>query len=95
MKSTLTVKNNLTPSLQKIKQQLTTVPEQAYKYWESQTPIRSGNARRNTSLQGETIKAKYPYATKLNEGYSKQSPNGMSEPTNKFVAALIKRIMRK
>jgi hypothetical protein len=95
MKSTLTVKNNLTPSLIKIKKELATVPDQAYKYWESQTPVRSGNARRSTSLQGQTIKAKYPYAAKLNEGYSKQAPKGMSDPTSKFVTALIKRIMRK
>jgi hypothetical protein len=95
MKSTLTVKNNLTPSLKRIQKELSQVPGKAYKYWESQTPIRSGNARRSTSLQGDTIKATYPYATRLNEGSSKQAPQGMSEPTDRFVAALIKRIMRK
>ena len=95
MKSTLTVKNNLTPSLNKIQRELKKVPAEAYKYWESQTPVRSGNARRSTSLQGDTINAKYPYAARLNEGYSKQAPQGMSEPTDRFVAALIKRIMRK
>jgi hypothetical protein len=95
MKSTLIVKNNLTPSLTKIQKELKKVPEQAYKYWESETPVRSGNARRSTSLQGKTIRANYPYAAKLNEGYSKQAPKGMSEPTSKFVTALLKKIMRK
>jgi hypothetical protein len=95
MKSTLIVKNNLTPSLQRIQKELSQVPAKAYKYWESETPVRSGNARRSTRLQGETIKAKYPYATRLNEGYSKQAPQGMSEPTDRFITALVKRIMRK
>lgn len=95
MKSTLSVNDKLTPSLLKIKKDLTTVPNQAYNYWESQTPVRSGNARRSTVLQGKTIKAKYPYAQRLDEGYSKQAPKGMSEPTTKFVTALLKKIMRK
>ena len=95
MKSTLTVNNKLTPSLKRIQQQLAKVPAEAYKFWESHTPVRSGNARRSTRLQGDTIKANYPYATRLDEGWSKQSPQGMSKPTDKFVAALIKRIMRK
>jgi hypothetical protein len=95
MKTTYTVKNTLTPSIKRIQKQLSQVPDQAFKFWESRTPIRSGNARRSTSLQGDTIKANYPYATRLDEGWSKQAPQGMSKPTDKFVAALIKRIMRK
>ena len=95
MKSTLIVTDKLTPSLKRIQQKLAKVPAEAYKYWETQTPVQSGNARRSTRLQGETIKANYPYATRLNEGWSKQAPKGMSEPTSKFVTALIKRIMRK
>ena len=87
MKSTLKVNDKLTPSLRRIQQQLATVPEQAFKFWETQTPVQSGNARRSTRLQGETIKASYPYATRLNEGYRQQAPNGMSEPTDKFIAA--------
>jgi hypothetical protein len=95
MKSTLIVNNKLTPSLKRIQQQLGKVPDQAFRFWEKQTPVQSGRARRSTKLQGDTIQAKYPYATRLNEGYSKQAPQGMSEPTDKFVAALTKRIMRK
>jgi len=95
MKSTLIVTDKLTPSLKRIQQQLATVPAEAYKYWESKTPVQSGRARRSTRLKDDTIVAAYPYATRLNEGYSKQAPQGMSEPTDKFVAALTKRIMRK
>jgi hypothetical protein len=40
-----------------------------------------GNARRNTKLQNNNIDANYPYAKRLEEGYSSQAPNGMTEPT--------------
>ena len=41
------------------------------------TPIKTGNAKRSTYLRGTVIDADYDYATKLNEGYSKQAPQGM------------------
>jgi hypothetical protein len=40
-----------------------------------------GNARRKTVLKGNEIQANYPYAQRLEEGYSSQAPNGMTEPT--------------
>lgn len=42
---------------------------------------RPGNARRKTTLKGNQIDADYPYAKRLNEGYSSQAPDGMTEPT--------------
>ena len=42
---------------------------------------RPGNARRKTILRGNEIQANYPYAQRLEEGYSSQAPNGMTEPT--------------
>jgi len=43
---------------------------------------RPGNARRNTTLKGNTIDANYPYAVRLDkERWSSQAPNGMTEPT--------------
>ena len=60
------------------------------------TPIRTGNARRNTRLQRDVIKADYNYASRLDEGSSRQAPRGMTEPTikefNKLVKAYIKKI---
>lgn len=53
----------------------------AYKTFKDKTPIRSGNARNKTKLRGNTIDANYPYAQRLEEGYSKQAKNGMTEPT--------------
>jgi len=55
-----------------------------YQYFKAITPIRSGNARAHTVLKGKTIEAEYPYAYKLDDGYSQQAPNGMTEPTKEY-----------
>ena len=54
-----------------------------------------GNARRRTTLQNSDIVADYPYATRLDNGWSKQSPNGMVEPTIKFLQDYIKKNLGK
>ena len=66
-----------------------TLPKEAYDYFVDSTPIRTGNARRSTSLRGNTIDANYVYAERLDEGYSRQSPKGMSGPTEKFLQTRI------
>lgn len=54
----------------------------AHKKFVEHTPIRSGNARRNTKLQGTTIDANYAYAQRLEDNYSKQTNGkGIVEPT--------------
>ena len=53
-----------------------------HKRFVQHTPIRSGNARRNTTLQGNTIEANYPYAERLEDNYSPQTNGkGIAEPT--------------
>jgi hypothetical protein len=47
------------------------------------TPVKTGNARRNTTIQNDQIVANYNYAAKLDQGSSRQAPNGMTEPTKK------------
>ena len=59
--------------------------KETYDYFVDSTPIRTGNARRNTSLRGNTIDANYNYAERLDEGYSRQAPKGMTGPTEKFL----------
>ena len=54
-------------------------------YFKSITPIDQGNARRNTRTTGLTIHADYAYAGRLDEGYSRQAPNGMTDPTMDFI----------
>jgi hypothetical protein len=91
---TLNVKgvSQVSSKLKKIQNKLDKVPAEAHKVFVANTPIRSGNARRKTKLQKETIAANYPYAKRLNEGYSKQSPKGMVEPTLAFIRKRIKDI---
>lgn len=77
--------NNITPRLQKIKKQIANIPKEAYRVFVDNTPVRSGNARRSTKLQGKNIVADYPYAQRLDNGYSQQSPDGMIKPTQEFI----------
>jgi hypothetical protein len=88
-------KNLVTSSLQRIRQQIQDLPQQAFATWVANTPVRSGNARRKTRLRGDTINANYNYAVPLDQGSSKQSRNGMSQPTEKFIAKQLKKILRK
>lgn len=82
----------VTSNIKKIQRKLDKVPTEAHKVFVANTPIRSGNARRNTKLQKDTIQANYPYAKRLNEGWSKQFPKGMVEPTLQFIRKRIKQI---
>jgi hypothetical protein len=62
-----------------------TLPKEAYDVFRKETPYRSGNAYRNTHLNGNTITANYAYAERLDEGYSQLKPKGMTGPTEKFL----------
>ena len=68
---------------------------QLYQYFVAQTPIDTGNARNNTTLNGNTINANYPYAERLDQGYSKQSPMGMSHPSEIEAERLIRAYVKK
>lgn len=59
------------------------------KFMKSITPIRSGNARRNTYSKGDTIYAEYPYAKRLDEGWSQQNQTGLIDPTIDHLQDLI------
>lgn len=93
--STVKVSDNITPSLKRIARDLKNLPKLAHAEFVKNTPIKGGNARRNTRLQGRDIVAAYPYARRLDEGYSKQSPQGMSKPTEAYVKRETDKIMRK
>jgi len=71
------------------------VPEKAYTFFVGETPVRSGNARRNTRLRKETIKADYAYAGRLDDGWSRQAPDGMVDPTIDYVDRLISEKLRR
>jgi len=92
---TVNVNNKISADLKRRQKLLSQVPRLAYSKWIQTTPIKSGNARRRTKLQKETIVAAYPYAQRLDEGYSKQAPQGMSKPVGDFIQKLVNRILRK
>jgi len=75
--------------------QLDKVPAQAYTFFKAHTPIRTGNARRNTVLKKDTIVAGYAYAQPLDNGRSPQAPDGMTRPTEAFVQKTTDKIMKR
>jgi hypothetical protein len=87
--------DNMTSSLNKIQRQLANVPSNAHRFFVSVTPKDTGNARSKTTLSGNRIDANYPYAQRLNRGWSKQAPRGMVQPTIRFLRRLIQSIIRK
>jgi hypothetical protein len=94
MKMTL-VKDGITPDLNQAQRELRSVADGAYKIFRSHTPIRSGNARRKTVLENNTvIFANYPYATQLDGGASNQAPDGMTKPTEAYIKKTTDRILK-
>ena len=81
--------------LASIQKQLDKLPAEAATYFRSITPIRTGNARSRTKLNKTTIEANYAYAQRLDDGYSRQAPKGMIDPTLKFIEKRVKEIKGK
>lgn len=80
------IDDKLTPVLKGMTKELKKYPQDAEDKFVSLTPVRSGNARNHTYLKGQdTIVANYAYAQRLDEGWSKQAPKGMSEPFERWV----------
>lgn len=71
------------------------VLDETTKYFVKQTPVRTGNARRRTYRTGNTITANYPYAGKLDDGYSRQAPEGMTEPSEEYFVNKMDEYIRK
>lgn len=82
--------------------------DDAYKFFVGITPIAAvngGNARRNTNLASmkdsktglskATIEGDYAYAQRLDEGWSKQAPSGMTAPTERYIERRLDELVRK
>lgn len=89
--------NEIVKRLDRIQQVIdpTKLAKEAYNYFVATTPIDTGNARRKTSLQGDEIHASYPYAKRLDQGWSDQAPKGMTKPTEQFISQYIKKELGK
>lgn len=83
--------------LEQIEKDLTpkTLVDVGFPVFVENTPVRSGNARSHTYKRNDEIDAKYPYAVRLNQGWSRQRPKGMVEPTVKAVRDYVAKMLRK
>jgi hypothetical protein len=82
--------------------------EAAYKHFVSLTPVGKpstwkskppanytpGNARRNTKKTKDGVEADYAYAERLDTGWSKQAPHGMTAPTVEFLENEVQNILK-
>jgi hypothetical protein len=88
-------RNEISPHIVKVMAELKKIPFDAYNFFRGTTPIRTGNARNNTNYtktsSGGSIRADYPYANRLNEGYSRQATNGMTKPTINEIRRMVRR----
>lgn len=75
-------------------ERLDDLPRDAHAEFIKNTPKRSGNARRNTRLQDTKIVADYAYSQRLDEGYSRQAPRGMTEPTEQWIQKEVDRRLK-
>lgn len=90
----------VTKDVSKLLNQLGKVPthvhNDAYNYLKKQTPIRSGNARSKTKKESNLrIGSRYAYAGRLDDGWSRQAPEGFTEPTMDYIETLIDKEIRK
>jgi hypothetical protein len=92
------VKVNLTQfnrQMNKALNALDDLPEFAQSAMKSNTPIRSGNARRNTNLRGNTVIANYPYALRLEDNWSPQTRGqGIIAPTEQDIQREVDRRLK-
>ena len=92
------VKVNLTQfnrQMSKASTALDDLPEFAEKSMKANTPIRSGNARRNTNLRGNTVTAEYAYAQRLEDNWSPQTRGrGIIAPTEQAIQKEVDRRLK-
>ena len=73
--------------------------EETYDFYKQKTPVKGGNARRNTKYKETSTKAvitgDYAYAGRLDAGYSKQAPKGMNKPSLKELEKIIAKQFRR
>jgi hypothetical protein len=72
-----------------------TLPDYALRTMQAYTPVRTGNARRNTRQIGNSIVANYPYAQRLEDNHSPQTQGqGIIAPTERAIQKEIDRRLK-
>lgn len=88
------INDKITGDIKRIKRELLKVPRESLAEYKRLTPIDTGNARRRTYLESnKTIRANYPYAQRLDEGWSNQARQGMTRPWEQWFRNKIRKIM--
>lgn len=85
--------SNINNSIRRYQRQLDKLPREGHAEFKRITPIDTGNAKASTKLKGNVVDARYNYANRLNEGYSKQAPQGMTDPTIDFLRKRVRQIL--
>jgi len=80
------------PRTRQISRFLETLPRNMHQEFVRVTPIRTGNAKRSTDLKQNEIQGNYDYANRLNNGWSRQAEQGMTDPTIEYVRAEIRKL---
>jgi hypothetical protein len=84
--------SKLTKKIANLKKVKEKAMAEALVFFKKSTPIRSGNARKNTYLNAKKdIVADYAYAEKLDTGWSKQARQGMTKPTLTELKKIVKK----
>lgn len=94
IKLTIKIDDAVTKMVEKLGDDIEDLKDEIHDEFVKNTPKRTGNARKKTRKRGDTIYADYPYAKRLDEGYSKQSPSGMTDPTLDFIEKRFEQIVK-
>lgn len=86
--------NSFNRQMKRLEDALESLPQDAHKEFVKNTPVRTGNARRNTRLVDNKIVADYAYSGRLDEGSSNQSPDGMTQPTEEWIRKEVDRRLK-
>lgn len=76
--------NRIGPRLDQVRAFMNELPRDMHEEFVNNTPIRTGNAKRSTDFKSNEIQGNYNYANRLNKGWSRQAPNGMTDPTIEY-----------
>lgn len=87
-------RNQIAPKMRRKVNDLQQLAQKGHAHFKKITPKRSGNARNKTVLRQGNIEANYPYAVRLDKGWSRQAPLGMVQPTIEYMRKIVKTIMR-
>jgi F0F1-type ATP synthase gamma subunit len=85
-------KSKIQARLNEIDRKVNRIKDHAHEEFRKITPIRTGNARSKTNRINRGVEAAYPYANKLNDGFSRQAPTGMTDPTVEAIREFVRKI---